>query len=64
MGPGLLIPMCWGIGESIRWLGMLRKNRKDILLNKYGGNISQVAKTMRISRNTVYRKMKKYKFGL
>jgi len=43
---------------------MLRKNRKDILLNKYGGNISQVAKTMRISRNTVYRKMKKYKFGL
>lgn len=53
----------------------LRKKRKDIvaeserqeiidLLNKYGGNISHVARTMEISRNTVYRKIKKYNIVL
>jgi len=31
------------------------------LLDQYGGNVSQVARHMGISRNTIYRKMKSYK---
>lgn len=53
----------------------LRKNRRDILaeaerqeiielLAEYGGNVSHVARTMEISRNTLYRKMKKYRINL
>jgi transcriptional regulator with PAS, ATPase and Fis domain len=30
------------------------------LLSRHGGNVSKVAKDMGISRNTLYRKMKKY----
>ena len=30
------------------------------LLTKHGGNISEVAKEMEVSRNTVYRKMRQY----
>lgn len=34
------------------------------LLGKHGGNISRVAQDMRISRNTVYRKMKRYNIDI
>ena len=30
------------------------------LLTKHGGNISEVAREMEVSRNTVYRKMRQY----
>lgn len=30
------------------------------LISKYGGNVTRIAKEMGVSRNTVYRKMKKY----
>lgn len=53
----------------------IREKRKDVLaererqeiinlLNQYGGNISRVARTMEISRNTVYRKIKQYDINL
>lgn len=40
-----------------------QQERNEILqlLGQYGGNVSQVARHMGISRNTVYRKMKNYK---
>ncbi len=34
------------------------------LLDEYGGNVSDVARNMGISRNTIYRKMKTYKIEL
>lgn len=39
------------------------QERNEILklLEQYGGNVSQVARHMGISRNTIYRKMKNYK---
>ena len=48
-----------------------RQNRKQLLaekesqeilalLTKHGGNVSQVARDMGVSRNTLYRKMKQY----
>ncbi len=39
----------------------LERNEILQLLDQYGGNVSQVARHMGISRNTIYRKMKNYK---
>ena len=35
-----------------------------MLLDKYGGNISRIAQEMNVSRNTIYRKMKRYEIRL
>ncbi len=40
--------------------GLMEQEEIIKLLGKYGGNITRVAQEMGISRNTVYRKMKKY----
>lgn len=63
------------VADNTTVVSKLRRNRKHIMaeaerqeiidfLHKYGGNISHVAKVMGISRNTVYRKIKKYNIDL
>lgn len=42
----------------------MERNEILQLLDQYGGNVSQVARHMNISRNTIYRKMKNYKIEI
>ncbi|VBB09135.1 pas fold [Lucifera butyrica] len=60
--PALVPPLQENFGRAQRKKLVEEAERQEILvlLSKYGGNVSVVARELRISRNTLYRKMRLY----
>ncbi|HEX3011695.1 MAG TPA: sigma 54-interacting transcriptional regulator, partial [Syntrophomonadaceae bacterium] len=69
------VPVKTSVSKPVETVENVRKQHRDsragkerdeiiMLLARYGGNISEVAKNMGVCRNTVYRKIKLYNISL